>query len=131
MFVCGIPKLIWPPSSPLENKVLNSPVATKLPVYVNGPVPALPNVLALDAPNEIYALLTFCWPRMLKVSDRLISPSQTSSPTLKFVPWPLLLDASIGAVKTPVVLLNVNPELVPRTPESLNWISWFNPAGPG
>ena len=63
------------------------------------------------------------------VSARLTSPIQASSPTLKFWPVPLLLDATIGAVKTPVDLLKDKVASEPKLPESLNCNSPFKPAG--
>ena len=62
----------------------------------------------------MYALAAFCWPRTLRVSERLMSPIQASSPTLKLVPAPLLLAATELAIIPAVV--NVATAAVPAIP---------------
>ena len=48
---------------------------------------------------------------MLTVLARFTSPIQASSPTLKFVPAPLLFVANLSAVRVPESVSIVPPEL--------------------
>ena len=103
---------INPPVNKLPPVTL--PTALNAPPYVNGPAPARPSAVPSALPNTMYALAPFCCPRMPTVSDKFISPSQASSPTLKFVALPLLVVATELAIMPTVV--NVATAAVPATP---------------